>query len=211
MMERRKHRPEAGQPAGNLRGIHRIGVIHDGVPREAARSLETDPSGKVDRITLAPGGFITPRFSPDGKRLAVVEISGVQRRILIYDLARGVANRLTLDDRAQIVPAWTPDGQYVVYQSAETMLAVRADGASQPEPFLTKDERTTLSFSCDSRRAVGSRQNAQTNRSEIWIAPVERTAGGLGFGKPVTVASSPGLQDEPVFSPDGPLYRLHVE
>jgi Tol biopolymer transport system component len=172
--------------------------------REAGRVVvRVDPSGKVERITPAPGGFITPRFSPDGKRLAVVEISGVQRRILIYDLARGVANRLTLDDRAQIVPAWTPDGQYVVYQSAETMLAVRADGAGQPQPFLTKDERTTLSFSADGKRAVGSRQNTQTNRSEIWIAPVENTPGGLRFGKPVTVASSPGLQDEPVFSPDG--------
>ena len=121
--------------------------------RETGRVVvRIDPSGKVERITAAPGGFITPRFSPDGKRLAVVEISGVQRRILIYDLARGVASRLTLDDRAQIVPAWTPDGRYVVYQSAETMLAVRADGAGQPEPFLTKDERTTLTFSADGKR-----------------------------------------------------------
>jgi Tol biopolymer transport system component len=133
----------------------------------------------------------------------VVEISSGQRRILIYDLASGVANRLTLDDRAQIVPAWTPDGQYVVYESAESMLAVRADGAGQPEPFLTKDERTTLSFSADGKRAVGSRYNPQSNRGEVWITSVENTAKGLRFGAPVTVSSSPGSLDEPVFSPDG--------
>jgi len=157
----------------------------------------------VERITPNPGGFITPRFSPDGKRLAMVDISGGQRRILICDLARGVANRLTLDSRAQIVPSWTPNGQYVVYESAESMLAVRADGAGQPEPFLTKDERTTLSFSADGKRAVGSRYNTQSNRGELWITSVEYSANGLRFGEPVTVSSSPGFLDEPVFSPDG--------
>jgi hypothetical protein len=40
MMEGRKHGPEAGQPAGHLRGVYQLGVIHNGVPRKAARSLE---------------------------------------------------------------------------------------------------------------------------------------------------------------------------
>ena len=134
--------------------------------RETGRVVaRIDPSGKLERITPAPGGFITPRFSPDGKRLAVVEISGGQRRILIYDLAR-VSPTVSPWRPWQIVPAWTPDGQYVVYQSAETMLAVRADGAGQPEPFLTKNERTTLSFSADGKRAVGSRHNTQSNREK---------------------------------------------
>ena len=55
----------------------------------------------------------TPRFSPDGKRLAL-EVAG---DLFVHDLQRGTATRLTFDAALNRHPVWTPDGQHIVYSS----------------------------------------------------------------------------------------------
>jgi serine/threonine-protein kinase len=79
-----------------------------------------------------------PALAPDGKRLAVARVaSGVSSiNIWIKRLDRGPSTQLTLDERENYGPAWTPDGRSVTFSSASAKGAVdlrtkRADGGAQ--------------------------------------------------------------------------------
>ena len=55
-----------------------------------------DHSGKTKPLIATPGFYLEPRFSPDGQRLALAQISGNDRAIFVYDLQREQMSRLTL-------------------------------------------------------------------------------------------------------------------
>jgi serine/threonine-protein kinase len=63
-----------------------------------------------------PGSYSTPRFSPDGKRVAITVSSSNATDIWIYDIARNTFTRLTTEG-ANVRPEWTPDGKNVVFIS----------------------------------------------------------------------------------------------
>ena len=55
-----------------------------------------DRAGKVQPLHLAPGFYFSPRFSPDGKRLAFsMYISPVEGNVWVKDLERGTTSGLT--------------------------------------------------------------------------------------------------------------------
>jgi serine/threonine-protein kinase len=59
--------------------------------------------------------FGTLALSPDGRRLAV-DIGGEEaRQIWVKELPDGPATRLTTDDGDSFWPAWSPDGETVIY------------------------------------------------------------------------------------------------
>ena len=65
-----------------------------------------------------PGPYKAPRFSPDGRRLALQVSEGGRSRIWLYDIQRAVMSRLTADGPAdEVLPLWTPDGRRIVFSS----------------------------------------------------------------------------------------------
>ena len=171
--------------------------------RDAGRVVvRWDASGKQEPLLNTPAGYITPRVSPDGKRLAVVDVADPKGRILIHDLARGVTNPLTLDSRGQTNPVWTPDGRSLIYRSGNATLMVRADGGGQPETLPLDPKYWVHRFSHDGKFVVGNFQLSD-NDWDVWVAPVEQNGGRARIGTPFTVASGPAHQDNPAFSPDG--------
>jgi hypothetical protein len=63
----------------------------------------------------------TPRFSPDGTRVAFSAWrEGGLRDIYVYERASGKTTRVTADRWLDADPAWTPDGRYIVYSSDRT-------------------------------------------------------------------------------------------
>ncbi len=54
-----------------------------------------DSSGKTEPLITTPGTYLSPRFSPDGKRLALTVDTGKDREIFVYDRQRDVLSRLT--------------------------------------------------------------------------------------------------------------------
>ena len=99
-----------------------------------------DRDGNVE--PFAEGfGYQHPRVSPDRTRVAVsmLDANG-GRDIYIYDLDRGTPTRLTFDPSSEDYPAWTADGEMVVFRSAREGGGIfdrRADGTGSVQPLLT--------------------------------------------------------------------------
>ena len=74
-----------------------------------------DRSGK--RLDDLAGGatLLTPRISPDGKRVAFARTEGSNTDIWIADLIRGETTRLTFDPAVDRWPVWSPDGTMITY------------------------------------------------------------------------------------------------
>ena len=96
------------------------------VPRDAVggqpgtRTLVwVDRQGREDSDQGAPSAYIHPRLSPDGTRVAL-DIRDQEADIWIWDLAREILTRLTFGPALDSIRVWTPDGQNVIFSSAQS-------------------------------------------------------------------------------------------
>jgi serine/threonine-protein kinase len=168
-----------------------------------------DSAGKTQPLPLTPGFYMTPRFSPDGKRLAFVMGPPDHRDLWVRELDRGATSRVTSLGRVGIFPVWTPDGENVVTNNGEAlgMYWVRADGAGEAQP-LTDDKTSAFapySFSPNGKRLAYTHRGAD-GYSEIWTAPIEGDREHRRLGRAALFlrsASSLTGQTAPAFSPDG--------
>jgi serine/threonine-protein kinase len=148
-----------------------------------------DSAGKVEPLEPSPSFYVTPRFSPDGKRLAFSKGNGQARQhdIWVQDLDGNGPSRLTRLPGINSSPVWTPDSVNLVFESilgaSPSLYWIRADGTSEAQR-LTDDKvrRIPYSFTPDGNRLAYTQRSA--GQSEIWTAPIERDAGRVRLGKP---------------------------
>jgi len=79
-----------------------------------------DRAGKTIATIAAPALYYSPRLSHDGRRVAVDRsdpVSG-QCDIWIFDLARGVSDRITFDPANESSPDWSADDSRVFWVSS---------------------------------------------------------------------------------------------
>jgi serine/threonine-protein kinase len=171
-----------------------------------------DSVGKVQPLHLAPGFYFSPRFSPDGKRLAFsMSISPVEGNVWVRDLKRGTTSRLTSLPGHNTSPVWSPDGRSIVvgslYGLAPGIYWIRSDGSGEPQR-LTEGKTTQLpySFSPDGKR-LAFLQLSAGGHPEIWTAPVEvsrdRGVALARLGKAEPFLATPFSVGQPAFSSDG--------
>jgi hypothetical protein len=107
--------------------------------------------GKVAPLPVPESSYAMPRLSPDGARLALVNMANED--IWVYEFARGAFTRLTANGNGNHNPVWTPDGKHLVWSSnAQNGYALwwgRADGAGAPISLL--ERKTTFAGSSFSR------------------------------------------------------------
>jgi Tol biopolymer transport system component len=74
-----------------------------------------DRDGRETPLAVPPDNYVQPRFSPDGKRLAIVS----RGDIFVWDFTRpwSTAARLTFDPRIDWYPVWTPDSRRMLFGS----------------------------------------------------------------------------------------------
>ena len=179
--------------------------------REATWPISwVDRAGKTQPLLASPDRYHTPRFSPDGKRLAFSAGSGSDEDIWVKDLDRDRPSRLTVLG-ANRSPVWTPDGKNIVFQStnpsAPGLYSVRSDGSGEPQPLTDgKLNEIPYSFSPDGKR-LAFQQTSNGGGLDIFTAPIEpdpsRGADGVRLGKPEPFLGTPFVETDPAFSPDG--------
>ncbi|CAN5356972.1 hypothetical protein BH23GEM2_BH23GEM2_17170 [soil metagenome] len=84
-----------------------------------ARLVFSDLHGIARPLVDVPRRYSYPRYSPDGRKIAVAVSSPGQRDVWVLDVADGTATRLTTDGALNERPEWTPDGTRVLYRTAK--------------------------------------------------------------------------------------------
>jgi serine/threonine-protein kinase len=161
-------------------------------------------SGTLQPLATRPGSYVTPRLSPDGKRLAFAVEQGGEYHLWIYDLASGTMKRLTFDDSAtELLPVWTPDSEFVVFRSGNSLAWARSDGSGKVDRLATSNlDPQPYSFSGDGKYLAFAGTTPNTGL-DLYIARVERTAGALQLAEPQALWHQAGGQYAPAISPDG--------
>lgn len=148
-----------------------------------------DPSEHLRR-SLRP--YSTPRFSPDGERIAFTMGVSQNVDIWIYDLSKTTLTRLTTEG-INVRPEWSPDGTRVLFRSErQNSIAIwwqPADGSGPAEPLLKPDVEPFEGI------LSPAYQSDESGQFEIYVRPFPNP------GARIQVSTTGGT--EPLWSRDG--------
>jgi Tol biopolymer transport system component len=174
-----------------------------GSTRPPGRSLAwVDRQGITKELPAPVNVYYTPRISPDGKRLAVMMLSGGPENIWIYEFGRNSLMLFSFGGSGA-TPLWTPDGQRIIYRTRMPSFSFRwkpADGSGTDEMLLGKDfddpGATPFSVSPDGKTLLFGRHNS-AGASGTYALSLD------GSGKIQPFLQSTFNQSSAQFSPDG--------
>jgi Tol biopolymer transport system component len=131
------------------RGPAKAAMTRDLIVYQTGLSLERlmifDAKGHTAPAMSTQEWASSPRFSPDGRRMALAIGAPALRNIWVYDLTNGTRLRLTASDTTNDdYLEWTPDGKRIVFQSSDNgrvshrsgqtaLWSVAADGSGRVE------------------------------------------------------------------------------
>jgi Tol biopolymer transport system component len=136
-----------------------------------------DASG---RVTMLPGPsrfYDSPRFSPDGQRIAVQvsDFAGVTSNdIWLYNLRQAQLSRLTFDS-SSATPAWAPDGRHLVYAGRNrTVMRIPTDGSGVPETLLVRQASAGELELARDGKTIALRQSVNSGMSrDVWVGSLD--------------------------------------
>jgi hypothetical protein len=154
-------------------------------PAGAQRTLVwVDRRGTETPLAAPPRGYVYPRLSPDGTRVALDTRDPSGTDIWIWDVARETLTRLTFDPGSDRAPAWSPDGRRIAFSSMRdgspgNVFWQAADGTGTAER-LVEDKRVMFpaSFSPDASQifitvATGGATGIQDENDDIAVVSRE--------------------------------------
>jgi Tol biopolymer transport system component len=147
-----------------------------GMPEGSGRKLVwVNRDGSTEPIPAPPRPYITPRISPDGKRLAVAS-EEITFSISLYDIAAKTMSPWTTG-ASSTFPIWTPDGSRLAFRSAAAgpwnVFWKAVDAQEQPEQLIKSDHiNEPTSWSPDGRTLAFTDLDPVTGR-DVWILEIE--------------------------------------
>ena len=161
-----------------------------------------DSSGKMQPLIATPRAYNLPRFSPDGRRLAISDGSD----LYIYDWERDTTSRLTFTANVR-TSVWSPDGKHIVFgtlTAGSALFWMRSGGGGEPQRLLeSQSDLVAWSFSSDGRRLACHEINPETGY-DLWTVPLDTSdPDHPKAGKPEPFLQTPANELVPRFSPDG--------
>jgi len=93
---------------------------------------------KTHRISTIPGseGRFSARWSPDGRYLAALDLGAVSKKISLYEFRTGKWTEWVFDDGGIEYPAWTANGDYIVYENPQKCRRVKLGGSQPGDLFV---------------------------------------------------------------------------
>jgi len=171
--------------------------------RPPTQVVVADTKGNLTPLLADSADFGFPRFSPDGKRVALAHLTSTRTDVWIYTLASGTLQRLTTEGTLNDRPEWTPDSRRVLFRSnrssRDRKMAIwwqAADGSSPAELLFSAPGHDVSEgvLSPDGRTLVARVTDARGDQI-VWSHPLE------GDTASRVLVRSDGLG--PRVSPDG--------
>jgi hypothetical protein len=157
------------------------------------------PQDRTFPLPASQMGFLYPRFSPSGDRIAISFLDNVY----VYDLAQGTLDQRTFGSNSTF-PSWTPDGTRIVFSSTRhgprNLYTVAADGAGEAELLLeaTEGDLWESHITPDGRWvAVSEGRQNEANRVDVVLLPLDSD------GSRLPVAATEANERSLAVSPDG--------
>jgi serine/threonine protein kinase len=142
--------------------------------------------------------YESPRFSPDGKILALT-VRLPDADIWIYDIERGALRRITFAPGEDELPVWSPDGKRIAFASngRQQAFMIAVDGSGQEEPLMKNESHFHLQSWSPDGKLIAYERLGTSGQYEIWMLPME------GDRKPYAYLVSQFRVNQPAFSIDG--------
>ena len=141
---------------GTLAYVSRSGETGVSAPRTL---VWVDRQGRETPIPAPPRGYMYPRLSPDGTRVAVFA-ADQQLDLWLWNLARATLTRLTFEPGLDLLPVWTPDGRRLLFASDRAggqfnLFVQAADGTgSATRVAESTNQQTPTGMTADGTRVV---------------------------------------------------------
>ncbi len=154
---------------------------------------------------------ISPRFSPDGLRVAYATTTtlgaGPEADLWVLDLARGARTRVTFGGNNRFYPIWTPDGTRLTHADGtaypNSLLSTPADGSGGSDTLLAPGaggRGFPTSWTADGRTLayyVGP-AGTPTESRDLWMLDVDGDT-----RTPQPFVETPFMERGAIFSPNG--------
>jgi serine/threonine-protein kinase len=135
-----------------------------------------DLEGQEQESGLEQRPFAEPRISPQGDRVAVVIEGKSGADLWLYDLERGTGNRLTFDESREAQPAWTPDGEGLIYSTKriDDLFLLMTRGKHEPIQLTDTPNYEFAQFvTRDGRQILVHYYGAETGMGDVGVLSVE--------------------------------------
>jgi Tol biopolymer transport system component len=160
-----------------------------------------DRDGQQQVIADVQRRFHSPRFSPDGRRVAMDFTQQGNRDVWLLDLRQRTLSRISFDGDGHD-PVWTPDGRKIVYGTARGgivgVFQRNADGSGVADSLYLGPLNTSVgAFAPDGDRAITLplSANGSFDMSVLTLDGEDRVEEPL--------LASPFNEESPALSPDG--------
>jgi eukaryotic-like serine/threonine-protein kinase len=192
---------------GSIFSVSANGVLayHESSPRAELKIF--DRSGNVVATPGPPAVYMDPRFSPDGKSIAVTvqdERSG-KNDLWVYPVMTGPPTRITFGSNV-FWAAWSPDGKelaYSVFDKSGFSIRRRSVDGQETEEVVYRSESgngAVLDWSRDGKYlSLNATTQEEAGRYSLLILPL--TGDRKPFRPPTNLQNSVGEYDG-FFSPD---------
>ena len=149
-------------------------------------------------------GLSAPRFSPDGRRIALSSSEGRNIDVRVLDITAKTLSRLTFEG-TNGYPEWTPDGRRIAFNTSRPgskgidIYWTSADGSGAAQPlFAGPGAEQEVQFTPDGR-TMAIRLNAAgaATKRDLWIAAVDSPQAARAY------LASPFEERSMALSPDG--------
>jgi serine/threonine protein kinase len=160
-------------------------------------------TGVIEPLKLPAAMYESLRVSQDGRQIAVGINDGRQADVWLYDLSGSTAIRQLTSGGKNRFPVWSPDGQYVAFQSdREGDLAVfrqRVDGTATAARLTTPNRSSSHTPNSWSPRNDALLFDVETgSKFALWMLTLHD-----GSVAPIGDAQTGSIPSAAVISPDG--------